>query len=71
MKVKKEREMNIGIKCEMEFDDMSVLGARFEKNHAMALRLPPMPPLVNSIANIQRQVFEDKLASVETFLNNM
>ena len=38
--------MNIGIKCEMKFDDMSVLRARFEKNHAMALRFPPMPILL-------------------------
>ena len=33
MKVKKECEMNIGIiKCEMEFDDMSMVRAQFEKN---------------------------------------
>ena len=52
--------MNIGIKCEMEFDDMSVLGAQFEQNHVMALRLPALPPLDNSFANVKRQVIEDK-----------
>ena len=55
----------------MELEDEPLLHSHFEQNHAMALRLPPLPPLDNSIANIQRQVFEDKRASTETFINNL
>ena len=56
-KDKKEREGNIGILREMELEDEPLLHSHFEQNHAMALRLPPLPPLDNSIANIRRQVF--------------
>ena len=58
--VRKKHELNIGTKCEMEFDDTPALELQFEQNHTMALRLSPLPPLDNSFAYIQRQLFEDK-----------
>ena len=41
--MKKKREMNVGIKCEMDYDDMSALRAQFEQNHAKSQRFPPLP----------------------------
>ena len=70
-KGKNERGGNLGILPEMEFEDEPLLDTHYEQNHATALSLPLLPPLDNSITTIQRQVFEDRRACTETFLNNL